>query len=144
MRAAARKKEQLAAAEGQRAIIDAENKMDRHIVSMKIDLAKLDALPKVVAEMVKPAEKIESIRIHHVSGLGAGQSTAQTGGKPAVNQALDSIMDMAVQLPALKKLGEDLAMNLDGGIADLAGKALATGKDGAEGSATKHQDAKKS
>jgi len=144
VRAAARKKEQLATAEGQRAIIDAENKMDRHIVSMKIDLAKLDALPKVVAEMVKPAEKIESIRIHHVSGLGAGQSAAQAGGKPAVNQALDSIMDMAVQLPALKKLGEDLAMNLDGGIADLAGKALATGKDGAEASATKHQDAKKS
>jgi len=144
VRAAARKKEQLATAEGQRAIIDAENKMDRHIVSMKIDLAKLDALPKVVAEMVKPAEKIESIRIHHVSGLGAGQSAAQAGGKPAVNQALDSIMDMAVQLPALKKLGEDLAMNLDGGIADLAGKALATGKDSAEGSTTKHQDAKKS
>lgn len=143
VRATARKKEQLATAEGQRAIIDAENKMDRHIVSMKIDLAKLDALPKVVAEMVKPAEKIESIRIHHVSGLGAGPSAATAGGKPAVNQALDSIMDMAVQLPALKKLGEDLAMNLDGGIADLAGKALATGKDGAEGSATKHQDAKK-
>lgn len=143
VRAAAKKKEQLAEAEGQRAIIDAENKMDRHIVSMKIDLAKLDALPKVVAEMVKPAEKIESIRIHHVSGLGAGQTAGQAGGKPVVNQALDSIMDMAVQLPALKKLGEDLAMNLDGGLADLAGKALATGKDGPDGSTTKHQDAKK-
>ncbi len=142
VRAAARKKEQLAEAEGQRAIIDAENKMDRHVVAMKVDLAKLDALPKVVAEMVKPAEKIESIRINHVSGLGA--APGQPGGKPAMNQALDSIMEMAVQLPALKKIGEDLAMNLDSGIADLAGRTLAVGKDEREGSAPKQQDGKKS
>jgi len=142
VRAAARKKEQLAEAEGQRAIIDAENKMDRHVVAMKVDLAKLDALPKVVAEMVKPAEKIESIRINHVSGLGA--ASGQPGGKPAMNQALDSIMEMAVQLPALKKIGEDLAMNLDSGIADLAGRTLAVGKDEREGSAPKQQDGKKS
>jgi len=139
VRAAARKKERLAEAEGQRAIIDAENKMDRHIVAMKVDLAKLDALPKVVSEMVKPAEKIESIRIHHVSGLGAGQG--QAGAKPAMNQALDSIMDMAVQLPTLKKIGEELAMNFEGGIADLASQALATGA--AAGEAAKQPDAKK-
>ncbi|HVL55721.1 MAG TPA: flotillin domain-containing protein, partial [Burkholderiaceae bacterium] len=73
-----------------------------------------------VAEMVKPAEKIDSIRIHQVSGLGTG---AHGGGghKPAVNQAIDSIMEMAVQLPALKKLGDELGMSLDGGLAGLSG-----------------------
>ena len=103
-------------------IIDAENRIERHVAAMKLDLAKLEALPKIVAEMVKPAEKIESIRIHHLSGLGSAQGSAATG-KPPLNQALDSIMEMAVQLPALKKIGEDLALNLDGGFA--------TGKDGA-------------
>ena len=39
--------------------------------------------------------------------------------KPVVNQALDSILEMAVQLPALKKIGEELGVSLDddlGGI----------------------------
>lgn len=113
-RSAAQKNARVAEAEGQRALIDAENKMDDRIVAMKVDLAKLDALPKVVAEMVKPAEKIDSIKIHQISGLGqgaAGQSGA--GGAPAVNQVVDSIMGMAVQLPALKKIGEALGMSLD-------------------------------
>jgi len=37
-----------------------------------------------------------------------------------MNQAIDAIMGMAVQLPALKKLGEDLGMSLDGGLAGIA------------------------
>jgi uncharacterized membrane protein YqiK len=111
VRAAARKSDRLAEAEGQRAIIDAENKMDRHIAAMKVDLARLETLPRVMAEMVKPAEKIESIRIHHLSGLGSGMG--QGGAKAPLNQALDSIMEMAVQLPMLKKIGEDLAVDLE-------------------------------
>jgi uncharacterized membrane protein YqiK len=112
VRSAARKKDRLAEAEGQRAIIDAENRIERHIAAMKLELAKLEALPRIVAEMVKPAEKIESIRINHLSGFGSTQGPAGASKAP-LNQALDSIMEMAVQLPALKKIGEDLALNLD-------------------------------
>lgn len=120
LRSAAKKGELLAQAEGQRAMVDAENAMDERVVAMKVELAKLDALPRVVAEMVKPAEKIDSIRIHHVSGLGVGAAAGEGAApKPAVNQALDSIMDMAVQLPALKKLGEDLGLSLDAGMAGV-------------------------
>ncbi len=144
LRAAARRNERLADAEGQRAIIDAENTMDEHIVAMKVALAKLDALPRVVAEMVKPAEKIESIKIHHISGLGTGQSTGHAGSKPVVNQALDSIMDMAVQLPLLRKLGEELGMSLEGGITNLAGDARVSGKDASDSSKTNPKDSKQS
>ena len=112
VRSAARKTDRLAEAEGLRAIIDAENRIERHIAAMKLDLAKLEALPRIVAEMVKPAEKIESIRIHHLSGFGSAQGPAGAGKAP-LNQALDSIMEMAVQLPSLKKIGEDLALNLE-------------------------------
>jgi uncharacterized membrane protein YqiK len=131
VRAAARKSDRLAEAEGQRAIIDAENKIDRHIAAMKIDLARLETLPRVIAEMVKPAEKIESIRINHLSGLGGTHGA--TGAKPPLNQAIDSIMEMAVQLPALRKIGEELAMDLDGGIAGFAAKTLNRAKDVPEG-----------
>ena len=126
IRAIARRKDLLAEAEGQRAMIDAENKIDRHIATMKVDLARLEALPRVVAEMVKPAEKIESIRINHLSGLGGGHGGA---GKPPLNQAIDSIMEMAVQMPALRKIGEELAMDFDGGIAGFAARTLNAGKD---------------
>ena len=64
-------KELLAKAEGQRAITEAENALSQAIVDMKVALARLEALPQIVSEMVKPAEKIGSIKIHQVTGLGA-------------------------------------------------------------------------
>jgi len=123
IRAAAKKTDLLAEAEGRRAIVEAENAIAEEIVNMKIALARLEKLPEIVAQMVKPAEKIDTIRIHQVSGLnGAGGGAGGTGGgdKPPVNQALDSIMGMAVQLPALKKIGEELGVSMDKGVTGLA------------------------
>lgn len=119
LRAAALKQDLLAQAEGRRALAEAENVLDAQVVAMRVELARLEAMPRVVAEMVKPAEKIDSIRIHHVQGLGAASGGEGAADKPPVNQALDSIMSMAVQLPALKKLGEDLGLSLDGGLAGV-------------------------
>ncbi|MEM8741152.1 MAG: flotillin domain-containing protein, partial [Pseudomonadota bacterium] len=73
------------------------------------------------AQMVKPAEKIDSIKIHQVSGLtpGApGTSAGHSGGSP-VTQAVDAIASMAVQLPALKKLGEEVGISMQDGMAGL-------------------------
>ncbi len=122
IRAEAKKTDLLAEAEGRRAIVEAENAIAEEIVNMKVALARLEKLPEVVAQMVKPAEKIDTIRIHQVTGLnGIGGSAGGSGGeKPPVNQALDSIMGMAVQLPALKKIGEELGVSMDNGVAGLA------------------------
>jgi uncharacterized membrane protein YqiK len=119
LRTAAMKEELLANAEGRRALAEAENAQDDRVVAMRVALAKVDALPKVLAEAMKPAEKIDSIRIHHVSGLGSACSGGDGAARTPVNQVVDSLMDMAVQLPALKKLGEDLGMSLDSGLAGL-------------------------
>lgn len=121
IRAEAKKMDLLAEAEGKRAIADAENVLSADLIAMKVALARLEALPKVLAEAVKPAEKIDSIRIHHVSGLnGAGGGAGGNGAdKAPVNQALDSIMGMAVQMPALRKLGEELGLSMDGTIEGL-------------------------
>ncbi|MFN9450662.1 MAG: flotillin family protein [Rubrivivax sp.] len=117
LRSASMKGELLAQAEGQRALAEAQNVLEDRVVAMRVELAKVEALPRVLAEMVKPAERIESIRIHQVNGLGGGAQNAGDGsGKTPVNQALDSVMAMAVQLPALKKLGDDLGMSLDAGM----------------------------
>ncbi|MEP3848238.1 MAG: flotillin domain-containing protein [Paracoccaceae bacterium] len=126
IRAEAKKADLLAEAEGRRAITDAENALSAELIAMKVDLARLEAMPEIVAEMVKPAEKIDSIKIHQVSGIGgaAGGGSSSSGDKPVVNQALDSIMGMAVQMPALKKLGDELGLSMENGLAGVASNAL--------------------
>ncbi|MCH2165618.1 MAG: flotillin [Marinovum sp.] len=127
IRAEAKKLDMLAEAEGKRAIVEADNALSEELISMKVDLARLEAMPQIVKEMVKPAEKIDTIRIHQVSGMGAANANTGSGAmgdKPPVNQALDSIMGMAVQLPALKKLGEELGISMENGVAGLAQEVL--------------------
>jgi uncharacterized membrane protein YqiK len=127
IRAEAKKKDMLAEAEGKRAITDAENALSEGIIAMKVALARLEAMPAILSEAMKPAEKIDSIRIHQVSGLGGGTgggADSSGGDKAPINQALDSIMGMAVQMPALKKLGEDLGVSMDGSVEGLINDAL--------------------
>ncbi len=121
IRAEAKKTDLLAEAEGRAAIVEADNSISAEIVEMKVQLARLEALPEIVAQMVKPAEKIDSIKIHQVTGMGgAPTGGGSSGDKPVVNQALDSIMGMAVQMPALRKLGEELGLSLENGVSGLA------------------------
>ena len=63
--------------------------------------------------MMKPAEKIESIRIHQVSRLRRRRlerraAATDAASRPPVNQVMDSILGMALQLPALKSIGESI------------------------------------
>jgi flotillin len=127
IQAEAKKQDLLAEAEGRRALAEAENALSAAIVAMRVDLARLEAMPGIVAEMVKPAEKIDSIKIHQVTGLGGGVgggNGSAAGDKPVVNQALDSIMGMAVQLPAMKKLGEELGLSLEDGLTGVTDRPV--------------------
>jgi len=136
-KAGALRAELLAKAEGDAAVYVAQNTQTEAVIRLKTDLAKIAALPEIVREMVKPAEKIESIRINHVSGFGptAGGSTSPAGA-PMVNQIVDGILAMALQLPAVKKLGEEIGLNIGGGIDQLTGDVASSG-----GSATpRHAD----
>ncbi|MEL7139418.1 MAG: flotillin domain-containing protein, partial [Pseudomonadota bacterium] len=91
--------------------------------------------PEVVREMVKPAEKIDSIRINHVTGFGAiNGGGGSTSDGPMVNQVIDGILGMALQLPAVQKLGEEIGMNVGGGLGDVAGR-LKTGTEVPNGAA---------
>ena len=125
VRAEAKKTDLLATAEGQKAIANSENELSAEIVAMKVRLAQLEAMPAIIAEMVKPAEKIDSIKIHQVTGMGqaGGASGAETGGTP-VNQALDSVLGMALQMPAMQALGKELGVSLENGLAGVANQAL--------------------
>ncbi len=91
-------------------------------------LASLEALPAIIAEMVKPAEKIDSIKIHQVTGMnnatgGSGGSASNSGATP-VNQALDSVLGIALQMPAMQALGKELGISLENGMAGVANGVL--------------------
>lgn len=120
LRIATMKDEMETRAKGQKALNEAENVFNKEIIALKADIARLEALPKIVEQMVKPAEKIESIRINHLGGNHGAGGGNSAGGKPPVNQALDSIMEMAVQLPALKKIGEELGLNVEDGLSGIS------------------------
>ena len=125
-RAAAKRAELLARAEGEAALIASENSQSDDLIEMKLHMRKLEILPDVVESMVKPAEKIDSIRINHVSGFGnsggGGGSGSDTSGsdKAVVNQVVDGVLSMALQLPAVKKLGEEIGINIGDGIKGIS------------------------
>ncbi|CUK02719.1 flotillin domain-containing protein [Shimia thalassica] len=126
VRAEAKKTDLLATAEGQTAIANSENELSAEIIAMKVRLASLEAMPAIIAEMVKPAEKIDSIKIHQVTGMGGGSSAgpASEGNGTPVNQALDSVLGMALQMPAMQALGKELGISLENGMAGVAHGAL--------------------
>ena len=123
-KADAKKAALLAEAEGQRALHEAENTLDERNVAMREEIARIETLPKAIAEMVRRVEKIDSIKIHNVASLGGtGQGGSYDNGGTPVNQALASILGMAVQLPALKTLGDELGLSLGDGLRKIKGDA---------------------
>ena len=99
---------------------------------MKLDMARIEVMPDMVGRMLKPAEKIESIRINNITGFGSGgpygngtgtgSGTGTGGGNngPAINQVVDGVLSMALQLPAVKKLGEEVGINISDGLKGLS------------------------
>jgi flotillin len=118
LRAEAERHRLIAESEGRSALIEAENAQSDQILRLRLEMHKLDKLPEIAAQMVKPAEKIDSIRINHISGLGSfsGGGAGEGGGgagPTGFQSALDSIMGMAIGFPAIKKLGEEIGVEMD-------------------------------
>ena len=132
----------LAESEGKRALIEAENLATEALMAMKVEMRRLDQMPDVAAQMMKPVEKIDSIRINQIGGAGpvAGSSKEAT----PFEQALNSVLGMAVQLPAMKSLGAEIGLDFDpqagSRFADAAGRmhgaAVKSDPDGPEGGKT--------
>ena len=116
VRAEAERHRMIAESEGKTAMIEAENSQSEQILRLRLELHKLDKLPEIAAQMVKPAEKIDSIRINHISGIGStggGASGDGGAGHGGFQTALDSILGMAIGFPAIKKLGEEIGVEMD-------------------------------
>jgi len=113
------------------ALIAAENSRSGELMRMQLEQYRLDRMPEIISQMMKPAEKIDSIRIHQVTGFG-GSSTpggqANGGGdggaaRSPVTQVMDSILGMALQLPALKSIGESIGVDLSSAMGPASNSA---------------------
>ena len=144
-RADAERARLLAESEGSRAMIAAENSLSEPLLRMKLEKYRLDRIPEILTQMMKPVEKIDSIRIHQVSGFGASQGGGQGGGaaaaggnsdgKTPVTQVMDSIMGMALQLPALKSIGEQIGVDFSSAVDISATKSEAAKPEASAGRA---------
>lgn len=121
-RAEAERAKLLAESEGATARIKAENSRTESLMHLELERYRLDKMPEIVAQLMKPAEKIDSIRIHQVTGFnGAPGQPGAPGGeagssRPPINQVMDSILGMALQLPALKSIGDSIGYDFSGAL----------------------------
>jgi len=120
-RAEAERARLTAESDGKAALIMAENSRTESLMHLELERYRLDRMPEILAQMMKPAEKIDSIRIHQITGFGAaggpgGASAAEAAARPPVNQVLDSILGMALQLPALKSIGESIGYDFSAAL----------------------------
>lgn len=142
-RAEAQRIRLMAESEGTKALIAAENTRSGDLMHMQLEKHRLDRLPEIIAQMMKPAEKIDSIRIHQVTGFGgsstpgglSGGGDAGQASRAPVTQVMDSIMGMALQLPALKSIGDSIGVDLSSAIGTSKPGAPNAGGSASPGSA---------
>ena len=114
--------------------IKAENSMSDAVIEKYLQERKLDRLPEIMGQMMKPVEKIDSIRINHIGGLGNATDGNSGGGVDnAFASAMEQILGMAVRLPAMQQMGKDIGVDMDpnlaGRTADYANRIKSKPKD---------------
>ncbi|HAD28503.1 MAG TPA: flotillin family protein [Rhodobacteraceae bacterium] len=118
-----------AEAAGRAALNSAENTLSDAVIRLRLEERKLDKMPEIMTQMMKPVEKIDSIRINQISGSGNVGSSGADGVDSAFGAAMDQILGMAVRLPAMKQMGEEIGMDFDvptaGRTADYANRIKA-------------------
>lgn len=93
-------------AEGKSKLNAAENLLAPGVMDFRRQLAVVEAMPKIIEQSVRPLEKIESIRIVQVAGLGGtggGESSGGSSGNLA-EDAVQAAMKYQYQAPLIRGL----------------------------------------
>ena len=88
-----------AQADGEEALINSKNQAEPQVLVSDAVLALVEALPQVTNELMKPAERIESIRVLDLGGNSSGN-----GNSGGMNRILGSIINAGAAMPLLKEL----------------------------------------
>ncbi|MDE0426518.1 MAG: SPFH domain-containing protein [Candidatus Poribacteria bacterium] len=87
-----------AKADGEEASIAAKNQADPKVLVSDAILALVESLPEVTSELMKPAERIESIRVLDLGNGGNGN------GSNGMNRILSSIVNAGAAVPLFKEI----------------------------------------
>lgn len=103
-----------------RAKVEAENALSQEVMTFKLRLAKIEALPAIIREMVEPARHIQSFRVNQISGM-PGQASAAGGengggGEGIVDQVMNGMQRNAVAMPILTALGKEVGIDFTKGM----------------------------
>lgn len=132
-------------AAGKKALHEAENVLDPAIIAMRIKIAVIENIDKIIRESVKPMEAIEGIKIIQVQGLGGGgdngyaagaggngSGNSNGGGGNLADQVVNSALRYRAQAPLVDSLLKDIG--LDGssihGLASMLDHAKGNNPDG--------------
>lgn len=123
--AAAEKEKGEAEASTIRAKVEAENSLSPDVMSFKLRLAKIEALPAIIREMVEPARHIQSFRINQITGMSgngptSGNGAADGGADGIVDQVMTGMQRNAVAMPILTALGKEVGIDFSKGMDGIA------------------------
>ena len=88
-----------AKAEGEMAHLQARNSADQAVLVQEAILELIEASPELVEQMMKPVERIDSIKI-----LDMGNNEGSPAGRSHMGRVANALMDTGVLAPVLKEL----------------------------------------
>ena len=99
-------------AAAKRAMNDADSELSPELIEMKIRLAIIERLQGIVAESVKPMERIEGIKIVRLDGLASqGGSAGGTSESGLSEEIVNSALRYRAHAPVLDQLLNDLGFS---------------------------------
>lgn len=116
-------------AKGKTEINNAENIVSAEILENRFKLALVEFMPQIIAQVVKPAEKIDSIKIVQMAGLGGANQggaglnangSVSNAGASLSDQIINASLNYKVNAPIIDDLMKQVGIDLNGGIQNIA------------------------
>jgi uncharacterized membrane protein YqiK len=129
----AKAKELEVEAVGAREINEAANLLSAEQVDMRIRLELIRTLPSIIEQMVKPVEKVDSVRVVSMNGTGFGSTGGSAAGIEAkgsnlADQVTNAMLGYRMQLPIVDELAKQLGLDLSDVKSMVDGATKAHGK----------------
>ena len=93
-----------AVAKGEQRLIEARNATKNEIIVQDALIKLADKMPAIVAELMKPAEKISEMRVLNITGMGGGSDGNGAAGSSPIGGILRSFLEAGAALPMFKEM----------------------------------------
>jgi uncharacterized membrane protein YqiK len=111
LRAAAQEAIYRVEAAGKRQVNEAANVLSPEQIAMQVRIALIQALPDIIAQSVKPMEKIEGIRIFQVDGLNRAGTASAEAGAGLADQAVAAALKYRSNAPLIDAVMKELGLS---------------------------------